>query len=917
MAKREYDIAFSFADKNRDYVLRVAKLLQDNGLKVFNYTDHEVRAKALGQDLTEYLQRIYRDDADFVVLFISKAYTKRPWTKMEVRYAHENAVRGTTSDYILPARFDQSTVPGLVTSTAYENLRSLTPDDFARLLFNKLRPGVPFKDAPVSDQKPPRKWKIRRIAEGAVVAAVVATLFALPVMWWLKRLAPSVAVVAIRNESRLDDAAWVGTAISELLASHLEAGSSLRVIPEDEIARMKRDLQLVEGARLSKRQLGQIRKRLSVRWVIDGSYRYKMPDDLPNSPVRLQLRMLDAATGRQVATVTGTGAIEQLGKLVSPATHDLREQAKLPQLSNLEMVQLEASLPASGKALRLYSQALMQLQSHHAKTAHDLLLEASAVEKHPRIHSALADAHLALERRDLAGVEAQKAANAAGELSEEEQRQLKAHALELASPPGWTNAVKLRTQLWTTRPRKLEHGLRLADTQISQGQGAAALLTIAELRNAAPDDPRVDLMEARARQQTSLFFEQRKSARSAARKAEAIGAISLIGEARLIEATADYDLGDLEAMEAAVKDAHQKYVTSGDEYGEARALEHLATTYDAKGDYENERHYLDLAQEIHRGRGDEYSVARVNLNKGTTFYSEDRMDDALPLYKKALHTFTEFDTPYSRGMVLYQMGAMKFLRGDLNAAQTLYLGALGMFDRAKDRARHAAAVTNVGEVYECLGNLDEALKSHADSLGINTELGQKLGIAYDRFRLGEVLQLKGKRPEARIHYRQALELYKGENFEHSADVADTYVALAELDIADRNVDAARKSLGKAEAIFRDDKVITTRPARRLAVAAKLLLMDGKQEEALALAEKALRKTNAANLRDRLPIEITRERIRAKSGKREDVGAALTSLQQTASVAQDHLFLLYEREAHRAIAEIEKSSARSDTRIQRQ
>src|ERR1043165_3241147 len=99
---RKYRVAFSFADENREYVLRVAEALRVEGISVFAYTDDDVQTEALGQILNAYLQRIYRDEADYAVLFISKAYTERPWTNEEVKFAQERAIR-TKGEYILPA----------------------------------------------------------------------------------------------------------------------------------------------------------------------------------------------------------------------------------------------------------------------------------------------------------------------------------------------------------------------------------------------------------------------------------------------------------------------------------------------------------------------------------------------------------------------------------------------------------------------------------------------------------------------------------------------------------------------------------------------------------------------------------------------------------------------------------------------
>ena len=149
-------------------------------------------------------------------------------------------------------------------------------------------------------------------------------------------------------------------------------------------------------------------------------------------------------------------------------------------------------------------------------------------------------------------------------------------------------------------------------------------------------------------------------------------------------------------------------------------------------------------------------------------------------------------------------------------------------------------------------------------------------------------------------------------FAYQGQVADTHLALAELDVDEGKFEAAQKSLRAAEAIFNaKEGPVTERPARSLALTAKSLLESGRQRQALALADRALSQPHPANLRVRLPIEITRARILAKSGKQEDVEAALAALQQTAARAHETFFVLCEWEARLAAAEIEEDAGRPE------
>ncbi len=66
----------------------------------------------------------------------------------------------------------------------------------------------------------------------------------------------AVAVLSLVNSSKQPDQAWLSTALQEMLATELGAGGNVRVISGEDVARMKSDLALPDGARLWPRDSG-------------------------------------------------------------------------------------------------------------------------------------------------------------------------------------------------------------------------------------------------------------------------------------------------------------------------------------------------------------------------------------------------------------------------------------------------------------------------------------------------------------------------------------------------------------------------------------------------------------------------------------------------------------------------------------
>ena len=76
-----YDIALSFAGEDRDFVRRVAEILKQDQVSIFYDKDEEVAL--WGKDLFEWLDDIYRKRSRYVLMFISKYYAQKMWTKHE------------------------------------------------------------------------------------------------------------------------------------------------------------------------------------------------------------------------------------------------------------------------------------------------------------------------------------------------------------------------------------------------------------------------------------------------------------------------------------------------------------------------------------------------------------------------------------------------------------------------------------------------------------------------------------------------------------------------------------------------------------------------------------------------------------------------------------------------------------------
>ena len=131
----QWDVALSFASEQRDYVEQVAKALKALGVRCFYDADEQI--ELWGKYLAEELPAIYSDRAAAAVVFVSAEYAARDWTRLERRAALNRAVR-ERQEYVLPARFDDTPLPGLLSDMVAVDLRGRTPEQFAGKVAEKL-----------------------------------------------------------------------------------------------------------------------------------------------------------------------------------------------------------------------------------------------------------------------------------------------------------------------------------------------------------------------------------------------------------------------------------------------------------------------------------------------------------------------------------------------------------------------------------------------------------------------------------------------------------------------------------------------------------------------------------------------------------------------------------------------------------
>lgn len=131
----EYDVGLSFAGEQRAYVRQVADDLKSRDINVF--FDEYKRESLWGKNLYDHLSEIYQYKCKYCVIFVSKGYANKVWPNAERRSAQARAVK-QKQEYILPARFDATQIPGLLDTVSYIDVSVMSPSRLSALIAGKL-----------------------------------------------------------------------------------------------------------------------------------------------------------------------------------------------------------------------------------------------------------------------------------------------------------------------------------------------------------------------------------------------------------------------------------------------------------------------------------------------------------------------------------------------------------------------------------------------------------------------------------------------------------------------------------------------------------------------------------------------------------------------------------------------------------
>ena len=718
------------------------------------------------------------------------------------------------------------------------------------------------------------------------------------------QMRPSVAVLGFRNASGSTEAAWLSTALSEMMSTELASGGKLRAIAGEDVARAKLDLSLADADSLAKDTLSHLKSNLNADYVVLGSY-----TDLGKEGkghIRLDMRLQDTSAGDLMAEEAVTGNEAELFDLVSRAGARLRSKLGLASVSLEDAVRVRTALPSNPEAARLYSEGLAKLRVFDALAARDLLVQAvKADPKYPLAHSALSTAWSGLGYVTNAQQEAQRALDLSSTLSSEER--LSVEGLYHETAHEWPKAMETYRTLWITYPDNLDYGLRLASTQTLGGHATDALTTVAELRqlpSAARNDPRVDIAEDIAAEKLGDFQRSQRAAAAAVAKGRAEQARLLIAEARSDEGWAWERLGQFDKGDEALQEAQGLFLAEGNKRGAAVAINLRADLLADKGDSEAAQKAYAESIAMCREIGNQKCLARSINGASNLLHDHGKLKEAAAGYEQVYRINRLLGLQSGMAASLGNLANVLDESGDLAGARKKQEEGLQIFVQIDDKRGTASTLNNLGNLLDEMGDLPGSMLKFQQALKLHRESGHRRGVAFTLSGMGLVLEEQNQLAEARARIEESIAIRK--EMGDPANLAYSWVFLADISMQEgKAAEAAKLASDAAEQFVKAKDPDAEATAN--AYLARALLAQGKIAEAQKASDHAMSLASKGELRPpRFDAGIAAAEIEAASGKSKE---AMQELQAILSQTKKYGYVGYEMQARLALGRIEMKSGK--------
>lgn len=132
----KFKAALSFPGEHRGFVSKIADILREEFGKDKVFYDYDYQSQLAIPNLDTLLQKVYLDNSDLIVVFLSKEYAEKEWCGLEWRAIRE-FIKSKGDDKIMLIRFDDEKIEGVLSIDGYIDARKHSEEAIARFILER------------------------------------------------------------------------------------------------------------------------------------------------------------------------------------------------------------------------------------------------------------------------------------------------------------------------------------------------------------------------------------------------------------------------------------------------------------------------------------------------------------------------------------------------------------------------------------------------------------------------------------------------------------------------------------------------------------------------------------------------------------------------------------------------------------
>ena len=208
----------------------------------------------------------------------------------------------------------------------------------------------------------------------------------------------------------------------------------------------------------------------------------------------------------------------------------------------------------------------------------------------------------------------------------------------------------------------------------------------------------------------------------------------------------------------------------GDRTAESRALSDLAGAYYRFGRLHEAIEHLEQALRIHRDLGDLEGESAVLGNLTIAYHESGRLEEAIASCERGRMICRQSGYRYGEAIHVNTLARVYQAQGRLDDAIEALRVSLEIFEDLGDAYGQGNSLANLGEAYRLAGRPSEAVEFCERGLARFREVGDRSDEAEALARLGSALDALGDHEQARLRWREALDIFSAIGAPRAAEI---------------------------------------------------------------------------------------------------------------------------------------------------